>query len=116
MQNVQKNSITNTINCDQIIFTETIIFQKIVIKVQYKPFYFKSGQVSHVQIQSQERNPLSVTGYRSAFLVGSEFNENWDYLTYVIETLENEAKKPEWAEYLKQKQNSQLQNSQLSLF
>lgn len=92
----------------------TILWEGISIEITFKPNYFKTVNVSHVEIRCDEPLPLTETGYRSNWYTGDV--NNFDVIAYVVDGLNEAAKSKKWQTYLKILELEKMKSKQLSLF
>ena len=84
-----------------------IIWERIPIKISYKPKYseidFKQMVVSHIQVRAGERLPITETGYRSIFFFQQEQEIIPCVKAQIIEMLNEKAASKEWKQYKSKK-------------
>ncbi|MEO1545288.1 MAG: hypothetical protein AAFU74_00955 [Bacteroidota bacterium] len=97
------------------VIIKKIKWENIEIEATYKPNYFASAEVSHLEIRSNEVLPITETGYRSIFLFKNEL-ENTSLEDFILDGLDKASKSKDWQDYIKEKAIEKLQKSQLSLF
>lgn len=97
------------------VITRKITWEKIEIELTFKPNYFASADVSHLEVRCDEKLPITETGYRSIWLYKNEL-QNTTFEKIVLDGLDKASKSKQWQKYLKEKAVEQIQKTQLSLF
>ncbi len=100
----------------QKVLNYTIKWENIDISIAYKPDYFKSANVSHLEVKAKEPLPFTDSGYRSIWLMKGELDGLTGVEQYVINALNYDSNTNKWKDHLKQKANEILEKQQLSLF
>ena len=79
---------------------QQIDWQSHSIRVSYDPNYFDG--VAHVEIYSKDRKPLPITntGYKSHFFMIDKPPTMEVIISFIIDWLNEEAKKKHWQEHL----------------
>lgn len=95
--------------------TYNTTWSNIPIVIRYCKDYWASVGVSHLEVRSEEPNPITETGYRSAWIMPGEL-EGTNPLEYVLSALDECSKTKKWREYLQSKKKQDLAKTQLSLF
>tara|TARA_R110000744_G_scaffold237369_4_gene354866 strand:+ start:69940 stop:70242 length:303 start_codon:yes stop_codon:yes gene_type:complete len=93
----------------------TLEWENIAIDIIYKPDYFISAGVSHLEVKAETPLPFTETGYRSIWLMKGEF-DGGDIVQYVKDALNHDSKNQKWKDYLERKQAEELARTQLTLF
>ena len=65
----------------QEVSAHSLIWENIAIEISYKPNYFKSAGVSHLEVKAETTLPFTDTGYRSIWLMKGEFDGGESYST-----------------------------------
>lgn len=95
------------------IIKSVLLWDGIEIEITYTPnWHYMLSQtdvVSHIELRSKERIPVTETGYRSMFFYQHTSSIIPSVDDMIVEYLDDAAQSKEWQRYRKQKQ-------QLSLF
>lgn len=97
------------------IINHDITWEKIDISIIFKPNYFASVGVSHLEIRAAVPLPFTPTGYKSIWIMKGEL-ENLTIQQYVIDALNFDSNTKKWKDHLVQKEIDELARTQLSLF
>lgn len=100
-------------NCE--IMEHMLEWERISIKISYKPNYFASVGVSHLEVHANEPLPFTETGYRSIWLMKGEL-DGTNELQFVKDALEHDRHSSKWLNYVKERDSTLLKKTQLSLF
>ena len=96
----------------------TLVWENIKIQVLYNPDYSEAHEeimgwrLAHLEIKSDQKLPMTETGYRSHFAAASEIESYGTPIDFVKAWLAETSKRKEWQTYKKLK----VQAQQLSLF
>lgn len=88
--------------------TQAIVWDGIAVSISHTPDWMNS-EYHHVELRTDQRLPVTATGYRSHFIHQKEFALFENATAFVEQWLDEAAKSPDWIRYKEE-------SRQLSLF
>ncbi len=92
---------------DETIQTYEVVWQDIPVTITFRPKWL--SLTGHLELKSEQRLPVTETGYRSLFLSEESIERAGGAIAFVLGLLDEAAESQEWKDHCDQQQ-------QLSLF